>query len=353
MHAFHDVATGMDVKLVHTGQHYDYMMNEAFFHQLQIPAPDVSLNVGSSTHAQQTAEIMKRFEPVLDEHGADCVLVVGDVNSTVACALVAAKKGIKVAHVEAGLRSRDRTMPEELNRLVTDQLSDRLYVTERDAIANLLAEGIPERKIVFAGNVMVDTLMRNVSRAIPSDITVQTMCQKLGRDFGVFSKGYGLLTLHRPSNVDDIATLSSLIDALRAISANIPLVFPVHPRTRAKLQEHGFGEFLDSPTILPMEPQGYLEMLGLMQSSALVLTDSGGLQEESTMLGIPCLTLRENTERPITISEGTNILVGTKSDVIQAAFFALKKESSKKTMRPEMWDGKSSERIVLDLIAHI
>jgi UDP-N-acetylglucosamine 2-epimerase (non-hydrolysing) len=353
MRAFRDIASDVDVKLVHTGQHYDYTMNEAFFHQLQIPAPDVSLNVGSGTHAQQTAEIMRRFEPVLDEHGADCVLVVGDVNSTVACALVAAKKGVKVVHVEAGLRSRDRTMPEELNRLVTDQLSDRLYVTERDAIANLLAEGIPESKIVFTGNVMVDTLMQNIPKAVSSVFTIKAMCEKLGRDFEIFSKEYGLLTLHRPSNVDDVTTLSGLIEALQAISIDAPLVFPVHPRTRAKIQEHGFGKFLDLSTILPMDPQGYLEMLGLMQDAALVLTDSGGLQEESTMLGIPCLTLRENTERPITINEGTNVLVGTKSDAIQAAFFALRNESRKDCMRPEMWDGKSSERIVQDLIDHI
>lgn len=351
MRAFRNEAPHVEVKLVHTGQHYDYAMNESFFQQLQIPAPDVSLNVGSGSHAQQTADIMKSFEPVLDEHGADCVLVVGDVNSTVACALVAAKKGVKVVHVEAGLRSRDRAMPEELNRLVTDQLSDRLYVTEREAIANLVAEGIPEEKLAFVGNVMVDTLLHSLPSAVDADETIATACAELGRDAAVFQSGYGLLTLHRPSNVDDPEVLAGLVAALTQISETLPLIFPVHPRTRAKLAELGFAGFLDRESVLPLSPQGYFEMAGLTRDARVVLTDSGGLQEESTVLGVPCLTLRENTERPITIHEGTNVLVGTRPEVILAAFTSLNISDRREARRPEFWDGQAAQRIVSDLVA--
>jgi len=294
---------------------------------------------------------MKRFEPVLDEHAPDCVLVVGDVNSTVACALVAVKKGIKVVHVEAGLRSRDRSMPEEINRLVTDQLSDRLYVTEREAIGNLLAEGIPSDKIVFAGNVMIDTLMHSLPKAVDARVTIAEAIatQSAKRSYFSDSSDYGLLTLHRPSNVDDAEVLGPLLETLSDISRELPLVFPVHPRTRGKIVELGFEWFLDLPSVLPLAPQGYLEMLGLTRGSSLVLTDSGGLQEESTVLGVPCLTLRENTERPITIHEGTNTLVGVSPAAIQRAFRDLQAGGVDRSRRPELWDGTASERIVADL----
>lgn len=355
MRAFRQVAPGVSVKLVHTGQHYDYAMNEAFFKQLDIPAPDISLDVGSGSHAVQTAEIMKRFEPVVDAEQPDCVLVVGDVNSTVACALVAVKKGIKVVHVEAGLRSRDRSMPEEINRILTDQMSDRLYVTERDAIDNLLAEGIAREKIVFVGNVMIDTLLHSLPRAVPPRHTVQAGCTQPvhgpAKDPQVFlaEAGYGLLTLHRPSNVDDPATLGPLLDVLDEISQTLPLIFPVHPRTQGKIAAAGYGHFLESPRVLALPPIGYLEMLGLTQGARMVLTDSGGLQEETTALGVPCLTLRENTERPITISEGTNTLVGVVPDRIRAAFAGVATARRAEARRPEYWDGHAAVRICNDL----
>jgi UDP-N-acetylglucosamine 2-epimerase (non-hydrolysing) len=350
--AFEAGAPQIVVKLVHTGQHYDYAMNQAFFNQLEIPAPDVSLEVGSGSHAHQTAEIMKRFEPILDAEQPDGILVVGDVNSTIACALVAAKKGVKVIHVEAGLRSRDRTMPEEINRLVTDQLSDRLYVTEREAVTNLLAEGIQRENIVFVGNVMIDTLMRNLSKAIKARKTIENYSGNgAGSQSTSIWQRYGLLTLHRPSNVDNVKTLEPLLNVLADISKDISLVFSVHPRTRARLRELGFEWFLQLPTILSLEPQGYLEMLGLMKDAALVLTDSGGMQEETTVLGVPCLTLRENTERPITIQQGTNILVGLDPTAILNAVRSILERPSVDVRCPELWDGKASERIVSDLMS--
>lgn len=356
MRAFREHVPEIEAKLVHTGQHYDYAMNEAFFQQLEIPAPDISLEVGSGSHAQQTAEIMKRFEPVLDAEQPDCVLVVGDVNSTIACALVAAKKGIKVVHVEAGLRSRDRTMPEEINRILTDQLSDRLYVTEREAIDNLAAEGISEDRIVFAGNVMIDTLLHNLPRAIPADETIQGACRDaagagMRKDPAVFAegKGYAVLTLHRPSNVDDAVVLGRLLGVLGEISGDLPLIFPVHPRTQAKIREAGHGEFLENPRVLALPPIGYLEMLGLMNSAKIVLTDSGGLQEETTALGVSCLTLRENTERPITITEGTNTLVGLDATMIRKSFDQIMAGHGKAGRRPECWDGRAAERITCDI----
>lgn len=352
LRAFREHASGIQAVLVHTGQHYDYAMNQAFFDQLEIPAPDISLEVGSASHAKQTAEIMIRFEKVVVEEQPDCVLVVGDVNSTIACALVAAKLGVKVVHVEAGLRSRDRAMPEEINRLLTDQLSSRLYVTEREAIANLMAEGVAERDIVFAGNVMIDTLLHNLPRAVSATTTISAgLAETVGtKDFGSDSS-FAVLTLHRPSNVDHPAVLSSLLGAMGKVSNDIPVIFPVHPRTKAKIEEAGFDAFLTSPRVLALPPLGYLEMLGLIRSAAVVLTDSGGLQEETTALGVPCLTLRENTERPITITEGTNVLVGVDPDAITAAWATIRSEFGRCEQRPERWDGQAAIRIVKDLIS--
>ncbi len=334
--------------LVHTGQHYDEAMNDRFFEQLKIPAPDISLEVGSGSHAVQTAEIMKRFEPILDSQQPDCVLVVGDVNSTIACALVAAKKGVRVVHVEAGLRSGDRRMPEEINRLLTDRLSDRLYTTEAAASVNLAAEGIAPETIVFAGNVMIDTLLHSLSNAVPAADTLRSynapaaMLEPPGR--------YAVLTLHRPSNVDDPETLGRLVEVLLDVARELPIVFPVHPRTRAALEACRLQHFLTSPGVVALPPLGYQEMLGLMVSATLVLTDSGGLQEETTALGVACLTIRENTERPITITEGTNTLVGTDPAAIRECVASVLSGGGKSGRRPELWDGNAAERIAGDLV---
>ena len=338
----------IETVLVHTGQHYDIEMNSRFFEQLGIPSPDVSLEVGSGSHAVQTAEIMKRFEPVLETERPALVLVVGDVNSTIACALVAAKRGIRVAHVEAGLRSRDRRMPEEINRLLTDQLSDRLYVTEAAAIDNLLAEGIPGERVVFAGNVMIDTLLASLPDAVPAGDTLRRAgAAAAGVDP---ERGYALVTLHRPSNVDDPEVLSRILATLGAIAGELPVVFPMHPRTRAQVVRFGLDAFLSTPGVIVLPPQGYLEMAGLMQSAKVVLTDSGGVQEETTALGIPCLTLRENTERPITVEQGTNRLVGVDPCAIRAALDAVLAAETTASVRPELWDGHAAERIVDDLL---
>lgn len=348
MRAFATRAPGLDVKLVHTGQHYDVEMNSRFFSQLGIPTPDVSLEVGSGTHAVQTAEIMKRFEPVVDENSPDVVLVVGDVNSTIACSLVAAKKGVRVVHVEAGLRSRDRSMPEEINRILTDQLSDRLYITEDEAIANLVAEGIHVDKIVHAGNVMIDTLLSSRGDAIPA---AETLEQALGEAACKWLEvGYGLLTLHRPSNVDEPDSLRRLLETVTRLSERLPIVFPMHPRTQARIEEFGLGGIIAQSRVAVLGPQGYLEMLGLLDGARLVLTDSGGVQEESTALGLPCLTLRENTERPVTIREGTNVLVGTDAAAIETAFEDALSRGRSAERRPRNWDGRAAERIVDDLV---
>lgn len=336
----------LSATLLHTGQHYDAAMKHSFFEQLSIPEPDIDLGVGSGTHAVQTAEVMKRFEPVLDELQPAVVLVVGDVNSTIACALVAVKKGVPVVHVEAGLRSFDRAMPEEINRVLTDQISELLFTTERAAAANLLREGIDPSKIHFVGNVMIDTLLYNAERAIDSRLTLQSAGLGLER-------GYGLVTLHRPSNVDDPLVLSSLVDTLLTISTDLHLVFPVHPRTLQQLQKHDLLARLEASRIALLEPQGYLQMLGLMKDARVVLTDSGGIQEETTALGVPCITLRDNTERPITVSEGTNMLAGSDPEKILAAFHQVMNESSQGVQEgrkvgriPEYWDGHAAERIV-------
>lgn len=343
MAAFRTTNPTVDVRLVHTGQHYDVAMNQQFFQQLGIPNPDVDLEVGSASHAAQTAEIMRRFEPVVDMEQPQAVLVVGDVNSTIACALVAAKKGVGVIHVEAGLRSRDRSMPEEINRVLTDQLSDLLFTTERSALDNLVAEGIDPARVHFVGNVMIDTLKASLEQAVSAERTLSGAA-----DPAVFleaEQGFGVLTLHRPANVDDPEVLGRLLTVLAEISQRLPLVFPVHPRTQAVIDQSGLAALLDTPRILRLPPMGYLEMLGLMSRAKLVLTDSGGIQEETTALGVPCLTLRQNTERPITIEQGTNTLVGTEPDAIRATVADILATGGKAGQSPEFWDGRAAGRI--------
>ena len=331
----------LPVRLLHTGQHYDPEMNSQYFQALEIPDPDINLEVGSASHAVQTAEIMRRFEPVLDRERPAAVLVVGDVNSTLACALVAVKKGVAVIHVEAGLRSFDRTMPEEINRVLTDQISDLLFITEKSARENLLREGIPESRIHFVGNVMIDTLRYNLKEAVP---TAQTLARHgAPADWG--QGGFAVLTLHRPSNVDDPGTLRAVLGAIREISSRLPVAFAVHPRTRAKIEQHGLGKLLGAQSILNLPPLGYLEMLGLMRAARLVLTDSGGIQEETTALGVPCVTLRENTERPITVEQGTNTVVGSSPAAILAAVDDVLRTGGKAGRVPELWDGRASQRI--------
>jgi UDP-N-acetylglucosamine 2-epimerase (non-hydrolysing) len=323
--------------IVHTGQHYDAAMSDSFFADLDIPAPDFHLEVGSASHAVQTAKIMTAFEPVLLQEKPDWVLVVGDVNSTIACALVCAKLGVRVAHVEAGLRSRDRAMPEEINRVLTDAISDLLLTTSQDAHENLKNEGIPADKIKFVGNVMIDSLFHNLKKA--EDSTVRD-------DLDLTGKDYAVLTLHRPSNVDEKEILSGLVDALSSIAERLPVVFPIHPRTKARIDDFGFADRIKNSNLRLIEPLGYIDFLRLYSGARLVLTDSGGIQEETTALGIPCLTLRENTERPITIELGTNILVGTNPERIrQMAFSILENASKKDTKIPPLWDGKAAERI--------
>jgi UDP-N-acetylglucosamine 2-epimerase (non-hydrolysing) len=334
--------------LVHTGQHYDKEMKHSFFEQLGIPEPDVDLGVGSGSHAVQTAEVMRRFEPVLDEQQPAAILVVGDVNSTIACALVAVKKGIPVIHVEAGLRSYDRAMPEEINRVLTDQISDYLFTTERAAADNLAREGIAGDKVKFVGNVMIDTLLNNLKRATPVAETLSRHMQ----DASPFLKGFGLLTMHRPSNVDDPVVLERLLSVVNRISTELPILFPVHPRTAAKIKQFGFDALINTPRIQPLPPLGYLDLLGVMAKAKVVLTDSGGIQEETTALGVPCITLRENTERPVTVDEGTNTIVGTDAQRIEAVAHEVIVHGGKAGRIPEYWDGRAAERIVSMLEQH-
>lgn len=333
--------------LVHTGQHYGEEMSDRLFEDLCLPQPDVNLGVGSGSHATQTAEVMRKFEPLLDEYTPSCVVVVGDVNSTLACALVAAKKDVSVAHIEAGLRSYDRAMPEEINRILTDQLSDRLYTTERSAHENLKLEGIPSGRVCFVGNVMIDSVVFGRSNGGSVDRTSQTT--QLPSSFLTSSTGYGVVTLHRPSNVDHPETLRALLGVLAEVSVSLPLVFALHPRTKNNIERFGLTDFMNSQRMVMLPPQGYLDMLELMAGATLVLTDSGGLQEETTALGVPCLTLRENTERPITVEQGTNVLVGRDRAAILQGVREVLEGKGKRGRVPELWDGHAAERIAADL----
>lgn len=331
-------AGGIDALLVHTGQHYDEVMSRIFFDELGIPKPDLNLEVGSASHAVQTAEVMKRFEPVCIEHRPDWVVVVGDVNSTLACSLVAVKLGIKAAHVEAGLRSFDRRMPEEINRLMTDAISDLLLVSEPSGLENLRNEGVAEEKVEFVGNVMIDTLMRHRKKANASTIL---------NTLSLEPKSYAAVTLHRPENVDSRDSLTAILRALETVCKDRPVVCPMHPRTRGNLEAMGLTEWVSGIRNLRIiEPVGYLDFLKLMTESFVVMTDSGGIQEETTILGVPCLTLRENTERPITLTEGTNRLAGCTTEGIVAAYHAVCDDPPPSARVPELWDGRAAERIV-------
>jgi UDP-N-acetylglucosamine 2-epimerase (non-hydrolysing) len=329
-------ARSIGTSLVHTGQHYDPALSKLFFDELGLPEPDANLGVGSGSHARQTAEIMTRFEPLLLRERPKVLVVVGDVNSTIACALVAVKEGVPVAHVEAGLRSLDRRMPEEINRVLTDQISELLFTTERAAAANLAREGVAPERVHFVGNVMIDTLALFLPRAVRPDP-------------GLAPQGYAVLTLHRPSNVDDPETLTRLVGALEQVSARLPIVFPAHPRTAQRLQASAAAHGLPAARFLQRAPLGYLEMIGLMRDAKLVLTDSGGIQEETTALGVPCITLRENTERPITVEEGTNTVAGTDPQRIVALVDEILRGGGKRGRRPELWDGRAAERIAARL----
>jgi len=323
--------------LVHTGQHYDPSLSDVFFSDLGIPPPDVHLGVGSGSHAVQTARVMQAFEPVVEEKKPDFVVVVGDVNSTVACSLVAAKLCYRVAHVEAGLRSFDRTMPEELNRLLTDQLSDLLFVSEPSGLANLAREGIPERKVHHVGNVMIDSLARFREPA---------RARQAHRRLGLEAKSFALATLHRPANVDGREGLLRVLSLLQAAALRMPVLFPVHPRTRARLDQFGLRERLESlPGMRLCEPLGYIDFLSLMDSAAAVITDSGGVQEETTFLGVPCFTLRPNTERPITVELGTNELLPLDPDVVGERLDRVLRGEGKRGIVPPLWDGHAAERI--------
>ena len=347
----------LDAILVHTGQHYDYEMSKVFFEDLDLPKPDIYLNVGSGTHAEQTGRVMIEFEKILSKEKPDLVIVVGDVNSTLACALASVKLHIPVAHVEAGLRSFDRAMPEEINRLLTDAVSDFLFTPSPDADENLKREGIWEEKIFLVGDVMVDSLFYNLDRAQKSNILVELGLQEPNStDESQMLTDYAVLTLHRPSNVDDHKALLDIIKALKRISNEIPIIFPIHPRTRKQIELLGFKDYfvdltnnesrITNNAICLLDPLGYLDFLKLIRYSKFIMTDSGGIQEETTVLGIPCLTLRDTTERPITITQGTNILVHNDTERIIAEALKILNGDVKKSHCPELWDGKTAERVV-------
>ena len=331
--------------LVHTGQHYDEKMSQSFFVDLGMPKPDINLEVGSGSHAEQTARIMVEFEKVCLREKPDLVIVVGDVNSTMACTITAKKLGIKVAHVEAGLRSRDMSMPEEINRLCPDVLCDYLFTTDHFADENLAAEGVPAEKIFFVGNVMIDTLLKHRAMAATLD---------LSRKLGLEPKGYATLTMHRPGNVDDKAVLTGILEALAEISRQLPIIFPIHPRTRKMAEQFGLGHYFNSGEkvkgIWITEPLGYLEFLHLNMNARLVLTDSGGLQEETTVLGVPCITMRPNTERPITCEVGSNVMVGNNKEKILEQALKFLSGDAPQGRAPEKWDGHAAERIVEVLV---
>jgi UDP-N-acetylglucosamine 2-epimerase (non-hydrolysing) len=328
--------------LVHTGQHYDKNMSEVFFDELSMPEPDMHLNVGSASHAIQTARIMEGFEKVLFDFQPDLVMVPGDVNSTVACALTGVKEGIPVAHLEAGLRSFDRTMPEEINRVVTDHISEMLFVTEKSGLVNLEREGISSEKIHFVGNTMIDTLAALLPKALQKWPELSELMNLSAE--GVRNKEYVLVTLHRPSNVDDPAVLKEIVDGLCRVAEETPVIFPVHPRTAEKINELGMDNVSERLNLIG--PLGYLEFLSLTAHASVVLTDSGGIQEETTWLGIPCLTARPNTERPVTITKGTNRLIESSSDAIFSEVRRVLNREISGASRPELWDGKAAERIV-------
>lgn len=348
----------IDYLLVHTGQHYDENMSKFFFDDLEIPIPDINLEVGSASHAVQVAEIMLRFEKVCLNQNPTHVLVVGDVNSTIACALVATKLGIKIIHVEAGLRSFDRSMPEEINRVLTDAISDLLFTTEESANENLRREGISEGKINFVGNVMIDTLLFHKRKAEKSDILRKLGLMNLGKNSSKDKVDpYSVLTIHRPANVDEEDAFKNIIQGLSEIAKSIPIIFPIHPRTQNQIKEFRLESYFkwhsgngskfrkEDGIIDCIEPLGYLEFMKLMSNARLVLTDSGGIQEETTILGIPCVTIRENTERPVTVTNGTNVVAGVKKEgIIKAALAQLKRKSIPCT--PALWDGKAAERIL-------
>jgi UDP-N-acetylglucosamine 2-epimerase (non-hydrolysing) len=328
--------------LVHTGQHYGEAMDGQFFRDLSLPQPDVNLGVGSGSHAEQTATVMLRFEPVLEQIAPDALLVVGDVNSTLACALVASKKNVPVIHVEAGLRSKDRRMPEEINRILTDQLSELLLTSEPIAHANLLQEGIAPQRIHEVGNVMIDSLRQHVQRAVP----VHLQLDQLGRpDLLQHGVGYAVVTAHRPSNVDDADSLHALLDLVASVAHELPVIFPIHPRTRDMVARFGLEYMLDRPELLVTGPLGYLEMLGVLKDARVILTDSGGLQEEALMLGVPCITLRDSTERPCTLDGGGNTLVaGDHAQALRVlADVLLGVRGAGK--QPDLWDGHAAQRI--------
>lgn len=324
--------------LVHTGQHYDFEMSKIFFEELKIPKPDYNLGVGSGSHTIQTAKIMERLEPILLKEKPRLVIVVGDVNSTLAGALVAAKLHIPVAHIEAGLRSFDKRMPEEINRLLTDHIADYLFTTESSAVQNLLKEGIERKKIFFVGNLMIDTLLKSKVRSQKSKTLEKLWLKK---------KEYGVLTLHRPENVDNKNILKEILEAIEEIQKKIKIIWPIHPRARKQLKKFNlFDKIKEMKNLVLIKPLGYLEMLSLNSQAKFVLTDSGGIQEETTVLGIPCLTLRENTERPITVTKGTNIIVWTKKRRIILETSKILRGDSKKGRIPRYWDGKTSQRIL-------
>ncbi|MBV8469796.1 MAG: UDP-N-acetylglucosamine 2-epimerase (non-hydrolyzing) [Burkholderiaceae bacterium] len=332
----------LDWKIVHTGQHYDRDMNDVFFEELGIPAPDVRLGCGGGTHAEQTGRIMQAYEQLCAAEKPAACLVVGDVNSTLACSIVAKKAGIPVAHVEAGLRSGDMSMPEEINRLVTDAISDWFFVTEPSGMQHLLHEGKPAEIVFDVGHVMVDNVLYQADKlahidtsGFETDAPKRAALAKAGR--------YVVVTLHRPSNVDSVESLSRVAEVLRAVGAESPIVFPVHPRTRGNLEKHGIDL---GPNVTLMGPQAYMSFLHLWKDAALVLTDSGGLQEETTALGVPCVTMRENTERPVTVDEGSNVLAGTEPAKVIAASLDVLRGGGKRGRRPALWDGKAAERIV-------
>lgn len=328
--------------LIHTGQHADAAMSERFFDELDLPLPARRLDSAQGSQTLQTADIMRRFEPVIDEFQPSCVVVVGDVNSTLACALGAAQKQVPVIHVEAGLRSFDRRMPEEINRVMTDHLAELLFTTERDADDNLRREGIAAERIRRVGNVMVDALRSHQGRFVPAEQTIHAAGRPL-------AARYGVVTLHRPANVDRPEVLAELIALLRAIGARLPLIWPLHPRARAQLERFGLLDFAVPEQLLLLEPLGYHAMLGLISGATAVLTDSGGIQEETTVLGIPCLTLRENTERPVTVEEGTNIVVGHDGARILCLIEEVLAGRGKRGRVPALWDGCASERIAAQL----